>query len=188
MQSAIAELNTDRLRLRAWQESDREPFAVLNADPVVMEHFPACLSRAESDDLVDRIEAHWQQWGFGLWAVEQKSDRAFIGFIGLKTVPFEADFTPAVEIAWRLAQPYWGQGFASEGAKAALQFGFEQLQLDTIVSFTAVCNQRSQRLMQRLGLQQVGTFEHPALPEGDRLRTHVLYRGDRQQWQAGLLG
>lgn len=181
MQSAIAELNTDRLRLRAWQESDREPFAVLNADPGVMEHFPACLSRAESDDLVDRIEAHWQQWGFGLWAVEQKSDRAFIGFIGLKTVPFEADFTPAVEIAWRLAQPYWGQGFASEGAKATLQFGFEQLQLDTIVSFTAVCNQRSQRLMQRLGLQQVGTFEHPALPEGDRLRTHVLYRGDRQQ-------
>lgn len=188
MQSAIAELNTDRLRLRAWQEGDREPFAALNADPVVMEHFPACLNRAESDDLVDRIQAHWQEWGFGLWAVEQKCDRTFIGFIGLKQVPFEADFTPAVEIAWRLAQPYWGQGLASEGAKATLQFGFERLQLATIVSFTAVCNLRSQRLMQRLGLQQVGTFEHPALPESDRLRPHVLYRGDRQQWQAGLLG
>lgn len=186
--AAIAELETDRLRLRAWQESDREPFAALNADPVVMEHFPACLSRAESDAFIDRTEVHWQQLGFGLWAVEQKSDRAFIGMIGLKQVPFEADFTPAVEIAWRLAQPFWGQGLAAEGAKAALQFGFEQLQLETIVSFTAVCNQRSQRLMQRLGLQPVGTFEHPALPEGDRLRTHVLYRGDRQQWSAGLLG
>ena len=173
--TVIAKLETDRLWLRAWQERDREPFAALNADPVVMEHFPACLSRAESDDLIDRIQAHWQQWGFGLWAVERKSDRALIGCIGLKQVPFEAAFTPAVEIAWRLAKPYWGQGLASEGAKAALKFGFEQLQLATIVSFTAVCNQRSQQLMQRLGMQQVGTFEHPLLPEGDRLRTHVLY-------------
>lgn len=186
--AVIPELETDRLWLRGWQERDREPFAALNADPVVMEHFPACLSRAESDALIDRIQADWQQWGFGLWAVEQKRDRTLIGCIGLKQVPFKADFTPTVEIAWRLAQPYWGQGLAFEGAKAALQFGFEQLQLETIVSFTAVCNLRSQRLMQRLGLQRVGTFEHPALPEGDRLRTHVLYRGDRQQWQAGLLG
>jgi len=174
-----AELRTDRLWLRPWRADDREPFAALNADPVVMEHFPALLSRAESDAFADRIEARFAANGFGLWAVEVVDSGDFIGFVGLNPVPQLPISTPdGVEIGWRLARPAWGQGFASEAARAALRYGFADAGLHEIVSFTATTNLRSQRVMERIGMirDTDSDFDHPALPVGHPLRRHVLFR------------
>ncbi|HVZ31447.1 MAG TPA: GNAT family N-acetyltransferase, partial [Polyangiaceae bacterium] len=171
-------LRTERLVLRGWRPQDREPFAVLNADPRVAEHLPGTLSRAESDGLAARIEAHFERHGFGLWAVEIAGVSEFAGFVGLAVPRFEAHFTPCVEIGWRLDARYWGQGYATEGARAAAQFAFEVLGLKQIVSFTAPDNVRSRRVMEKLGMSRsvADDFEHPALPVGHRLRRHVLYR------------
>lgn len=175
------ELPTERLRLRRWRESDRQPFAALNADPVVMEFLPALLTTAESDAMVDRIETAFDERGFGLFAVEVVATRSFAGFVGLWPATFEAHFTPAVEVGWRLAHEHWGHGYATEAADAALSDGFDRMQFDEIVSFTAVINERSQRVMQRLAMTHdpADDFDHPTLPEGDRLRRHVLYRLSR---------
>jgi RimJ/RimL family protein N-acetyltransferase len=164
--------------LRHWVAADRDPFAALNADPRVMEHFPSVLTREESDGRVDRIEAHFAEHGFGLWAVEIPGVTSFAGFVGLSTTPFDAHFTPCVEIGWRLAAPYWGRGYATEAARAALAFGFEELELDEIVSFTVPENVRSRRVMEKIGMRHdpAGDFDHPLLPEGHRIRRHVLYR------------
>jgi RimJ/RimL family protein N-acetyltransferase len=170
-------IRTERLLLRRWQDDDREPFAALNGDPEVMEHFPAPLSRDESDALVDRIEAGFAERGWGLWALE--APEGFIGFAGLSVPGFEADFLPAVEVGWRLARTAWGNGYASEAATACLRYAFEDLRLDEVLSFTATTNVRSERVMQRVGLVRVGEFDHPALPEGHPLRRHVLYRAVR---------
>ena len=180
----MAELETARLRLRPWREGDRAPFAGLNADPVVMEHFPAMLNRAQSDAFVDRIEAGLEERGWGLWAAEIREPRAFVGFIGLNPATFEAPFTPAVEIGWRLAHEYWGYGYATEGARAALGFGFNELRLDEIVSFTTHQNLRSRRVMERLGMHRdpADDFDNPTVPEGSPIRPHVLYRLDRESW------
>jgi len=177
----LHELSTDRLRLRRWLPSDRAPFAAANADPRVMEYFPAPLSREESDAAADRIEAHFEARGFGLWAVEIPGIAAFAGFIGLAVPAFEAHFTPCVEIGWRLATPYWGHGYATEGARAALGFGHDVLQVAEIVSFTAIGNLRSRRVMERIGMthRQADDFDHPLLPEGHPLQRHVLYRATR---------
>ena len=172
------ELKTDRLLLRRWQPADRAPFAALNADPRVMEHLSAPLSRQASDALGERIEAHWGEQGFGLWAVEVPGVAPFVGFTGLSIPGFQAHFTPCVEIGWRLAAHFWGRGYAGEAARAALSFGFERLRLGEIVSFTADGNLRSRRVMERIGMLRdpADDFEHPALPEGHPLRRHVLYR------------
>ena len=172
------DLQTERLCLRRWLPSDRAPFAALNADPRVMEYFPAPLSRHESDALVTRIEAHFAEHGFGLWAVEIPHVVPFAGFIGLAIPRFTAHFTPCVEIGWRLAAAHWGQGYATEGARAVLRFGFETLGLNEIVSFTVPANHRSRRVMERIGMSHhpVDDFDHPALPAGHPLRRHVLYR------------
>jgi len=174
------ELHTERLTLRRWQERDRAPFAALNADPVVMEFFPAMLSRAESDAFVDRIEAAFDERGWGLWAVEIP-DGSFVGYVGLWPAVFESDFTPAVEIGWRLAASSWGHGYAPEAARAALSFGFDELGLDEILSFTSVLNLKSQRVMQKIGMttDPREDFDHPNVPVGNRLRRHVLYRTSR---------
>jgi RimJ/RimL family protein N-acetyltransferase len=171
-------LTTERLILRQWREADREPFAALNADPRVMEFFPSCLDRAESDAFADRIEAHFARHGFGLWAVELPGIAPFIGFIGLSIPRFEAHFTPCVEIGYRLAHEYWGKGYAPEGARRVLAHGFDQLQLPEIVSFTARVNLRSRAVMERIGMRcdVSGDFDHPLLPENHKLRPHVLYR------------
>jgi RimJ/RimL family protein N-acetyltransferase len=143
-----------------------------------MEYLPGPLSREESDAMATRIEAHFEQHGFGLWAVEIADVAPFAGFIGLNVPRFEAHFTPCVEIGWRLDDEFWGRGFASEGARAALAFGFESLQLDEIVSITVPANLRSRRVMEKLGMTHdaIGEFDHPLLPKGHRLRRHVLYR------------
>ncbi|MBV8981364.1 MAG: GNAT family N-acetyltransferase [Acidimicrobiia bacterium] len=178
MPSAQPELATERLVLRRWREADREPFAALNADPAVMEHFPALLTRAESDAFVDRIEEKLEANGYGLWAVQVRGGDDFIGFIGLNPVPFEAHFTPALEVGWRLTRTAWGHGYATEGGAAALQLAFESLAVDEVVSFTSTTNVRSQAVMRRLGMTHDPSddFDHPQLPDDDRLRRHVLYR------------
>lgn len=173
----MVELNTERLRLRSWQSADREPFAVLNADPVVMEHFPAPLTRTESDALVDAIEASFAERGWGLWVAECKETGAFAGFVGLSVPTFDAPFTPCVEVGWRLGRAHWGQGFAPEGAREAARFAFDDLGLVELVSFTSVGNERSRRVMEKIGMTRdpADDFEHPSLPPGSRLRDHVLY-------------
>jgi RimJ/RimL family protein N-acetyltransferase len=167
-----------RLRLRRWRDEDRDPFAAMNADARVMEFFPSTLGRAASDALADRIEAHFRERGFGLWAVEVPDVADFIGFTGLSVPRFEAPFVPCVEIGWRLAAQHWGKGYATEAARLALGYGFETLELSEIVSFTATTNLRSRAVMERLGMRRdpADDFDHPALSEGRPLRRHVLYR------------
>jgi ribosomal-protein-alanine N-acetyltransferase len=178
MLGGVDELLTERLRLRRWRPSDRDPFAALNADPEVMEHFPAPLPRAESDALIDAIEAGFEARGFGLWAVEARASGALLGFTGLSVPSFDAPFTPAVEIGWRLAREAWGRGYATEAARAAAALGFDALGLAEIVSFTAVANARSRAVMERLGMTRdpADDFDHPRVAAGDPLRRHVLYR------------
>jgi RimJ/RimL family protein N-acetyltransferase len=170
------ELRTDRLWLRRWTPADRPLFAALNADPRVMEHFPAALEQADSDALADLIEQHFVEHGFGLWAVEVPGVTPFAGFVGLSVPRFHAHFTPCVEIGWRLAAGHWGRGYATEGARAALAFGFGDLGLDEIVSFTVAENARSRRVMARLGMTHdgAGDFDHPS--PSAHARRHVLYR------------
>lgn len=179
--SSCTELRTDRLLLRPWRSSDREPFALLNAKPSVMEHLPAALSRVESDALVVRINAHFDRHGFGAWAVEIPGVTDFAGFLGLTVPRFEAHFTPCVEIGWRFDEHHWGYGYATEGARAVAMFGFNALHLREIVSFTVPANTRSRRVMEKLGMTHApeDDFDHPTFSEGHRLRRHVLYRLSR---------
>jgi len=171
-------LHTPRLLLRQWRPQDLDAFAAMNADAEVMAHYPARLSREESAALLTRLADHIRTQGWGLWAVEVPGLASCIGYCGLKPVPFDSFFTPAVEVAWRLARPYWGQGYACEAATAALDFGFRALHLAEVVAYTIPQNVRSERLMQRVGMQRVGTelFDHPLLPVGHPMRPHVLYR------------
>jgi RimJ/RimL family protein N-acetyltransferase len=172
------ELRTERLWMRRWRPEDREPFAALNADPRVVEFLPGPLTRAESDERAARIEAHFQEYGYGLWAVEVVGVAPFVGFVGLAVPRFDSPFMPCVEIGWRLAAEHWGRGYATEGARAALDFGFQRLSLDEIVSYTVPDNVRSRRVMEKIGMTHRSDedFDHPLLPQGHRLRRHVLYR------------
>jgi len=182
--SAAPEVRTPRLLLRRWRNEDLEPFAAMNADPRVVEHLPGPMTRGASDALVARIEANFETRGFDVFAVEVPGVAPLIGFVGLTVPRFEAPFTPCVEIGWRLAFEHWGRGYATEAARASLAFGFTQLGLAEVVSFTVPANLNSRAVMERLGMTRDPRedFEHPALPEGHRLRPHVLYRirrGDR---------
>lgn len=174
-------LRTERLLLRPWRESDREPFATLNADPEVMEFFPAPLTRADSDALVDRILGAFAENGWGLWAAEVVDGPEFIGFIGLAVPRFEASFNPCVEVGWRLARSAWGHGYAPEGAAEALRFGFAEAGLSEILSFTSVINTKSRRVMEKIGMTHdpADDFDHPSVPIDSPLRRHVLYRATR---------
>ena len=171
-------IKTQRLILRPWRESDLEPFAALNADPKVMEFFPSIKTHQESAEEYHRIVKGFEKNGYGFWAVSLIGTDNFIGFIGLRYDDFPAPFTPAVEIGWRLASDYWNKGYATEGALAALKYGFETLNLNEIISFTYVLNIPSRRVMERIGMHHnpADDFDHPNLPEGHRLRRHVLYR------------
>jgi ribosomal-protein-alanine N-acetyltransferase len=171
-------LRTERLALRRWRDSDRAPFAAMNADPEVMEHFPAALTREESDTMIERIESGFAGHGFGLWAVEVAASGEFIGFTGLSVPGFGAHFTPAVEVGWRLSRSSWGHGYATEAARRALASGFTDYGLAEVVSFTAVRNVRSQAVMRRIGMTHdpADDFDHPRLPDGHPLRRHVLWR------------
>jgi RimJ/RimL family protein N-acetyltransferase len=178
-------LTTQRLLLRQWRDSDRDAFARLNADPVVMEHFPRCLSRDESDAAITRTQEVINQRGWGFWAVEVRGVAPFIGFVGLSVPRFTTHFTPCVEIGWRVAKEFWGKGYATEAAMAALRFGFEKLTLEQIVAFTVPLNERSIGVMKRIGMSRdaADDFDHPNMSPGDPLRRHVLYRMDRADWE-----
>ncbi len=183
----LIEFETERLRLRQWIESDRAPFARLNTDPRVMEFFPSILDRAASNAMIDRIQTKIAERGWGLWAVELKQDRKFIGYVGLQILTANLPFAPGVEIGWRLACEYWGKGYAAEAAISALKIGFDRLALPEIVSFTTIDNHRSSAVMERLGMtREAETFEHPNLPIGHPLREHCLYRLSKGKWSSDL--
>ncbi|WP_459732211.1 GNAT family N-acetyltransferase [Pseudomonas sp. MHK4] len=186
----ILELASARLLLRQWHDGDLVEFAAMCADPLVMRYFPAPLSRSESASLIDRVREHFAKHGFGLWALERKDTGQFIGFTGLGVVGFDAPFTPAVEIGWRLAREHWGLGYASEAAWTALRCGFDRLALNEVVSFTAISNLPSQKVMQAIGMHHdpADDFDHPRLALDHPLRRHVLYRISREQWLQTLHG
>ena len=177
-------LTSERLILRPWRDDDLDALAQLCADPEVMAHFPAVLDRAGSAELLGKLMAHQTEHGFTFWCLERREDGAVIGFTGLARVGFAAPFVPAVETGWRLARPYWGQGYALEAARRSLRFAFEDLELGEVVAFTTPANLRSWGLMERLGMGRdpAGDFEHPGLPPGHPLRLHWLYRIKREDW------
>lgn len=182
----VIPIETERLVLRAWREEDRAPFAALNADPEVMRYFPKPLSRAESDDLVDRISAKMADNGWGWYAVEVKGGAACIGMVGLNVPHYPIPGGPSVEVGWRLARAAWGRGYATEAAAGCLDHGFGPLGLPEIVAFTAVQNTPSRAVMERLGMTRdpAGDFDHPLLEDGHPLRRHVLYRVRARDWDS----
>ena len=172
------ELRTSRLLLRPWRDEDIAAFVEMSSDPLVMEYLLPLSERGLSAEAwVARARAHWEEHGFGQWVVELPGAASFIGVVGLGVVSYQAPFTPAVEVAWRLARPYWGQGYATEAARAALDYGFSKLGLSEIVALTVPANQRSRRVMEHLGMTRSpeDDFDHPRVPEGP-LKRHVLYR------------
>lgn len=168
-------MRTERLLMRRWRESDREPFAALNGDAETLKYFPSTLDRAASDAVIDRIEAGFDERGFGLWALEVAESGQFIGFTGLNPMPDDVPGAGGVEVGWRLARHAWHHGYATEAARAALTVAFEGVSLSEIWSMTAVLNEPSQAVMRRLGLTEVARFDHPRIPEGSPLRAHVTY-------------
>lgn len=173
----VRSLRTSRLLLRQWRDGDVAAFADLSADPAVMKYLRPLTETGASEAWAARAQAHWREHGFGQWVVEIPGEAAFIGVVGLSTVGYQADFTPAVEVAWRLARAYWGRGYATEAAWAALDYGFDALGLAEIVAVTVPANLRSRRVMERLGMSRApeDDFDHPNISEGP-LKRHVLYR------------
>jgi len=175
--AVTASLRTPRLLLRGWRDADLAPFAAMSADPAVMEFLLPLTETGAVEAWAARLQAHWRDHGFGRWAVEIPGAADFIGVVGLAWIPYAAHFTPAVEIAWRLARPYWGRGYATEAARAALDWGFGELGLAEIVAVTVPANLRSRAVMERLGMSRDpgDDYDHPHVPEGP-LKRHVLYR------------
>lgn len=184
MTHSAVPIETERLILRPWREADKPAFAALNADPEVMRHFPKPMTREESDTLAGRIMARMAERGWGSFAVEVKGGDPFIGFVGPNVPAYEIPCGPCVEVGWRLARAAWGRGYATEAARAAVDFAFRQLGLAEIVSFTVVANDRSRRVMERLGMTHdpADDFDHPMIPEGHPMRRHVLYRLGASGW------
>ncbi|MEO8468847.1 MAG: GNAT family N-acetyltransferase [Chloroflexota bacterium] len=182
----VPRIQTDRLILRAFTAADRQPFAAINADLEVMTWMSRALDRLASDLFLARIQDRWAADEFGLWAIERRDDGAFLGFAGLSAPTFDAPFTPAIEVGWRLARPAWGHGYATEAGAAALKHGFEVLHLAEIVSFTAVANERSRRVMERLGMTHdpADDFDYPLVPPKHPVRRQVLYRLPSERWEA----
>ncbi len=178
-------LETKRLLLRQWCEDDLAQFAAMNADPDVMRYYPATLTSAESDAMAKKIQTLIAERGWGFWAVERKEQPGFIGFVGLHQPQVILPCSPCTEVGWRLAKDYWGKGYATEAANAALQFGFQHLRLTEIAAFTAVLNEPSKAVMERLHMLDTGqNFAHPDVPVDSVLREHLLYKMTRKQWYA----
>lgn len=184
MNGTFPELVTARLVLRAWKTGDEAAFAELNADAVVTQYLLGPFTLERSNAQVESFREHFAKHGFGRWAVELPGEASFIGTEGLSVVPYASHFTPSVEVAWRLARPYWGRGFASEAARAALSFGFEHARLQEIVALTVPANARSRAVMERLGMTRKpeDDFDHPVVPDGHALKRHVLYRMSNRAW------
>jgi RimJ/RimL family protein N-acetyltransferase len=178
-------IETERLRLRDWVDEDAEPFAAINVDPRVMEFFSKRLTREQSDAFLAGNRANIAADGWGLYAVEEKASGKFVGYVGLARPGFEAHFTPAIEIGWRLARSAWGAGCATEAARAVVDHAFGVLDLDALVSFTTEWNQPSRRVMEKIGMSRDPRedFLHPRVPPDHKLAPHVLYRIDRKTWR-----
>lgn len=170
-------LETERLILRRWRSGDREPWAAMNADPEVMGYYERRLTVAESDARIERLEQHFDDHGFGEYAVERRADGVFLGMVGLATLEAPIPLAPGVEAGWQLARHAWGQGYATEAARAAMDDGFARLGLKEIVAFTATTNLPSQAVMDRIGMTRRPDldFDHPMLPEGHILRRHLVW-------------
>lgn len=182
-QGQVLEVETERLQLRQWCADDRAAFAALNADLQVMQYFPSTLTPEASSTFMDHCSLRIKERGWGLWAVELSATGEFMGFVGLEIPNYTLPFAPCTEVGWRLARAFWGHGYATEAARTALKIGFDDLELDEIVSFTSVLNGRSQRVMQKLGMKRSNLdFDHPALAEGDPLRRHCLYTLSKERW------
>lgn len=179
----VVEIKTERLFLRQWCKDDLADFSLLNSDPKVMKYLPKILSRKESNNLADKIINLISENGWGFWAIEKINDNSFIGFVGLHEPKYDLPVKPCVEIGWRLAREYWGNGYATEAGNAALEFAFKTLNLDNIYSFTSVANVKSQSVMERLNLvNQSVNFNHPSIPEGNQYSEHVLYKISKETW------
>lgn len=174
-------IETERLVLRNWQKTDIVPLISMCQDQEVMRYFPNTMTKDEVITMFDRIEEHFVNWGYGLYATEMKDTSEFIGFIGLSHPRFELDFTPCVEIGWRLASSSWNKGLATEGAKAVLQYAFDTLQIEEIYSFTALENRPSFRVMEKIGMKRIGSFAHPNLPSSSPLCEHHIYHIKAQE-------
>lgn len=169
-------IETPRLLLHSWKEEYILPFAKLNSDPNVMKYFLKALSETESLEFYNRIQEEFSQYGYGLYAVEKKENKKFIGYTGFHNIPFNVDFAPGVEISWRIKSEDWNKGYATEAAKACLSYAKENLPLKTIWSFTSIPNKSSERVMQKIGMTKVRKFPHPAVPDNHPLKEHVLYK------------
>lgn len=176
------EFESERLGFRRWKDEDKPAFAKMNCNKEVMRYFPKALTRDESDSFINKINKQFIEYGYGLWAVEIKSSKTFIGFIGFYTAAFEAYFTPCIEIGWRLDNEFWNRGYATEGAKACLEYGFNQLGMQEIYSFTAQINKPSINVMKKIGMVQVDSFEHPRIETNHPLRPHVLFKIDKSMF------
>lgn len=183
------QLETERLILRRWQDADLEPFSAITANREVRRYYPSTLTQDETKSLIERIESHFEKEGFGLWALELKSTGQLIGYTGLQKPNIEAHFMPCIEIGWQLCRKHWGKGYAPEAARKVLEDGFVRLALEEIVSFTAAVNQKSIRVMEKLGMQRnpADDYEHPMLPTEHPLKPHVLYRLPKTVWLANCL-
>lgn len=180
----IVELKTERLLLRQWKDEDVVLFSKMNADPMVMEYYPSTLDEEQSDTMANKIKSLIAEKGWGFWAVELHNEKRFIGFVGLHEPTYELPVTPCVEIGWRLDKNYWGKGYATEAANESLKFAFEELELNEVYSFASVANEKSWRVMQRLGMKNThSNFEHPIIPENHPLREHVLYKITKEQYK-----
>ena len=180
----VIELETERLKLRQWKDSDFPIFAEINSDPVVMEYYPSIMNKTESYEMASNLKSLISKRGWGFWAVEETIKKQFIGFVGLHEPIQELPFSPCVEIGWRLSKEFWGKGYATEAAKAAMKIAFQHLNLLKIYSFTSVANLRSRAVMERLNMVNTNqNFEHPKVPVGNPLREHVLYELTKEQWK-----
>lgn len=180
----IIEIETPRLILRQWKKEDRPLFAKINADPDVMKFYPCILEKKESDEFAQKLESLITKRGWGLWAVEEKDEKKFIGFVGLHKPTYDLPIKSCVEIGWRLAKECWGNGFATEAAKAALDIAFGKLNLPEVYSFTSITNKKSEAVMERLGMVNANkNFNHPMLPENSPLSEHYLYKIDHLSWK-----
>lgn len=162
--------------MRPWREDDILPFSEINRDGKVMEYLPKCLSLEETEEFYNRIVAEHNVCGYGLYAVEIKNSDSFIGYVGFHHFDFDAEFSPGIEFGWRLAKEHWSQGYATEAAEACLAYACKNNLFNEVYSFTAICNHRSERVMQKVGMERLGLFSHPSLPTGHRLESHVLYK------------
>ena len=183
-QASDFSITSKRIGLRKFQPGDLDSMSAINVDPQVMEHFPSTFDRDQTQEFIQKANEKIDENGFSFWAAELIATGELLGFVGINKVPFNEEFTPAVEIGWRLARKHWGHGYATEAANACLRFAFEKAQLDSVVSFTALPNERSELVMQRIGMTKAGEFEHPKIEKGHRLQKHVLYKISKADWQA----